>query len=91
MSDTDRVALGILRATRELGIDVPRDLSIVALSNDVRLAEEMTPKLTSVELSAETLGAEAGRILIQKMKDPSTVEQLIVYAQLIVRESTRHL
>ncbi|MBA2941488.1 LacI family DNA-binding transcriptional regulator [Paenibacillus sp. CGMCC 1.16610] len=91
VSDTDRVALGILRATRELGIHVPRDLSIVALSNDVRLAEEMSPKLTSVELSAETLGAEAGRILIQKMKDPSTVEQLIVDAQLIVRESTRSL
>ncbi|MBP1964385.1 LacI family DNA-binding transcriptional regulator [Paenibacillus aceris] len=91
VADTDRVALGILRATRELGMEVPRDLSIVALSNDVRLAEEMTPKLTSVELSAEMLGAEAGRILIQKMIDPQTVEQCIVDAQLIYRESCRTL
>lgn len=89
IADTDRVALGILRATRELGMEVPRDLSIVALSNDVRLAEEMTPKLTSVELSAETLGAEAGRILIQKMNDPSAAEQCIVQAELIFRESCR--
>ncbi|MDD9268040.1 LacI family DNA-binding transcriptional regulator [Paenibacillus sp. GCM10023248] len=89
IADTDRVALGILRATRELGMEVPRDLSIVALSNDVRLAEEMTPKLTSVELSAETLGAEAGRILIQKMNDPSATEQRIVQAELIRRESCR--
>ncbi|SDN72157.1 transcriptional regulator, LacI family [Paenibacillus sp. yr247] len=91
VADTDRVALGILRATRELGIDVPRDLSIVALSNDARLAQEMTPKLTSVELSAETLGAEAGRILIQKMLDPMTVAQHIVNAEIIYRDSCRTL
>jgi DNA-binding LacI/PurR family transcriptional regulator len=87
ITDTDRVALGVLRAARELGIDVPRELSVIALSNDATLAQEMTPKLTSVELSAERLGAEAAQILIQKMSDNEVVQQRIIEAKLVIRES----
>ncbi|NOU94217.1 LacI family DNA-binding transcriptional regulator [Paenibacillus sp. LMG 31456] len=91
ITDTDRVALGVLRAARELGIDIPGDLSVIALSNDATLAQEITPKLTSVELSAERLGAEAAQILIQKMNDLSVVQQRIIEARLVIRESCRKL
>ncbi|MFD0679876.1 MULTISPECIES: LacI family DNA-binding transcriptional regulator [unclassified Paenibacillus] len=91
ITDTDRVALGVLRAARELGIDIPEDLSVIALSNDATLAQEITPKLTSVELSAERLGAEAAQILIKKMNDLSVVEQRIIEARLVIRESCRKL
>jgi DNA-binding LacI/PurR family transcriptional regulator len=89
ITDTDRVALGVMRAARELGIDIPGELSVIALSNDATLAQEMTPKLTSVELSAEILGAEAAQILIQKMNDPGIVLQRIIEAKLVIRESCK--
>ncbi|MCU6794064.1 LacI family transcriptional regulator [Paenibacillus sp. WQ 127069] len=91
ITDTDRVALGVMRAARELGIDIPGELSVIALSNDATLAQEMTPALTSVELSAEMLGTEAAKILVEKMKDVDIVEQKIIEAKLVIRESCRLL
>ncbi|WP_248930208.1 LacI family DNA-binding transcriptional regulator [Paenibacillus hamazuiensis] len=91
VTDTDRVALGVLRATRELGVDVPGQLSIIALSNDATLAQEMSPKLTSVELFSEKLGTEAAKILIEKMSDPSAIRQKIVEAAIVFRDSCRRL
>ncbi|KIL40972.1 LacI family transcriptional regulator [Gordoniibacillus kamchatkensis] len=91
IADTDRVALGVLRAARELGIAVPDRLSLVALSNDATLAQETTPKLTTVELSAELLGAEAAHILIDKMNNIEGVHQRIVDAKLVIRESCKPL
>ncbi|UUZ84209.1 LacI family transcriptional regulator [Paenibacillus sp. P26] len=89
ITDTDRVAVGVLRAAKELGIDVPAHLSVIALSNDATLAQETTPKLTSVELSADRLGAEAAKPLVEKMSDPSVVRQTIIEAKLVFRESCR--
>lgn len=91
IADTDRVALGVLRAARELELTVPEQLSVIALSNDTTLAQETTPKLTSVELSAEILGAEAAKILIEKMNDLNVVHQRVIDAGLVIRESCRVL
>lgn len=89
ITDTDRVALGVLRAARELDIEVPGQLSVIALSNDAILAQDMNPKLTSVELSAETLGTEAAKLLIEKIGDDRVHRQIIIPAQLVVRESCK--
>jgi DNA-binding LacI/PurR family transcriptional regulator len=91
IADTDRVALGVLQATRELGLHIPEQLSIVALSDDAILSQETTPKLTSVELSAETLGSEAAKILLKKMNNPDIVQHKTVDAKLIQRESCKQL
>lgn len=87
ITDTDRVALGVLRAARELAIQVPEQLSVIALSNDAILAQDIQPKLTSVELSADKLGTEAADLLIRKIRDSRVHKQVIVQAQLVVRES----
>ncbi|MEK8131016.1 LacI family DNA-binding transcriptional regulator [Paenibacillus filicis] len=89
IADTDRVALGAMRAARELGLEIPEDLSIIALSNDAALAQETTPRLTSVELEAEQLGAEAAKLVMQMINDSNALSQKIVNTRLIVRESCR--
>ena len=89
IADTDQVALGVLRAARELGIDIPGELSLIALSNDATVALETTPKLTTVELNVRRLGTEAAKILIEKMNGSSEVCQRIIDATLILRESCR--
>lgn len=91
IADTDRVALGVLRAARELNIDVPERLSVIALSNDATVAQETTPRLTAVDQSAEFLGAEAANILIEKMNDSSIVHQRVIEAKLVIRESCSRL
>lgn len=87
IADTDRVALGVLRGARELGIQIPKELSVVALSNDHTLAQESVPRLTSVELSADKLGAEAAKVLIAQMNGVTSPQKYIIDAHLVIRES----
>jgi DNA-binding LacI/PurR family transcriptional regulator len=87
IADTDQVALGVLRAARELKVDIPGELSLIALSNDASVALETTPKLTTVELNVHRLGTEAAKLLIEKMNGSAEVRQKIIDARLILRES----
>ncbi len=90
IADTDRVALGVYHAARQLGLSIPERLSVIALSNDARLAQEMAPKLTTVDLFGEALGMEAAGLLVQLMKGTGAVERRILDARLIVRDSSRN-
>jgi DNA-binding LacI/PurR family transcriptional regulator len=87
IADNDRVALGVMRAARELKIDIPRDLSLIALSNNETLALETTPKLTSVELFPEKLGEEAAEILINIINGNLAPKQKMIPATLVIRDS----
>jgi len=89
VTDTDRVALGALQAAETLGLRIPDDVSMIALSNDAVLAQATTPRLTSVELSAESLGTEAAKMLLKTIGNPGFVERKIVAAKLVIRDSCK--
>ncbi|MFS0862124.1 LacI family DNA-binding transcriptional regulator [Fredinandcohnia sp. 179-A 10B2 NHS] len=91
IADTERVALGVLRAARESGIEIPNDLSLVALSNNETLALETTPKLTSIELYPEKLGEEAAEVLINVLNDQLAPKQKMIPAKLVVRDSCKNI
>lgn len=91
IADTDRVALGVLRAAREFGIDIPGDLSLIALSNNETLALETTPKLTSIELFPEKLGEEAAEVLINVLKEQLAPRQKMIPAKLVIRDSCKNI
>lgn len=57
------IALGVLTATRQLGIAVPAELSVCAI-HDAWFTEHAFPALTCVELPMRELGREATRALI---------------------------
>lgn len=89
ITDTDAVAVGVLRALRELALNVPEDISVVALSDD--LANALDPPLTTVNLYPERLGREAVKLLIEQIKarDLSMNTRVIVPAQIIERTSVK--
>lgn len=62
----DISALEIVKVAAELGLDVPRDLSIVGF-DDVPEASKATPALSTVRQPMQALGAEAARLLLQLM------------------------
>lgn len=69
---TDPMAtLGGLNACRELGIQVPRDLSIVGF-DDSDLRHHAFPPFTAVCQDASLLGYEAARWLVRKVRGEST-------------------
>ncbi|MGP4079269.1 LacI family DNA-binding transcriptional regulator [Pseudalkalibacillus sp. R45] len=91
IADTDRVALGVMRAARELKIDIPNDLSLIALSNNETLAREINPRLTSTELFPEKLGEEAASILITTLHDDLSPRSKIIPAKLVIRDSCKKI
>ncbi|MFG3289184.1 LacI family DNA-binding transcriptional regulator [Streptomyces sp. NPDC048179] len=84
----DELALGVLRAAREAGRDVPGDLSVVGF-DDALYAGYMHPALTTVRLDFEGLGRGAFGML-HRLLDPENAPLPPLWAEpeLIVREST---
>ena len=78
---------GVLFAASEAGLQVPRDLSVIA-GADSDLARLSHPGVTAVYWPHDVLGRAAGRFLVRRLADPATARQtLTVRAQLLVRGS----
>ncbi|BDZ60992.1 HTH-type transcriptional repressor CytR [Demequina sediminis] len=65
--DNDLTALGALRAARTRGVDVPRDLSLLAW-DDSPLCSLTEPPLSALSRDVAAYGAEAARALLATVK-----------------------
>ena len=85
---SDEMAFGALMAARELGIDVPGDVSLVGV-DDHELAAAMG--LTTVRQDVVEHGAHAAMMLLHRLAGDGThVEHETRPCELVVRQSTQH-
>jgi LacI family transcriptional regulator len=83
-----RLATGTLAAAHRLGLEVPRDLSIVGF-DDHPLAAYLRPPLTTVRMPLVELGAAAVEILLAEIDGDGAQSRLLdTPAELVVRAST---
>jgi DNA-binding LacI/PurR family transcriptional regulator len=81
--------IGVLAACKELGIAVPRDLSVIALL-DIWFCDHTNPPLTVVDMPMREMGARAVDLLLE-MIDGGARQSIVLRdppPRLIVREST---
>lgn len=71
----DVLAVGAMRRARELGIDVPRDVSIIGF-DDIELAQVANPPLTTVHVPHREMGRRAGLALAQLVKNGTALERV---------------
>jgi len=88
----DRMALGVIQALKNAGIDVPRDMSVTGFDN-LDFARKLHPTLTSIEQNPLRLMERAGALLLQQLdvsaaKDPRGAVTETVAPDLVVGEST---
>ncbi len=85
---SDAIAIGVLRAARELGLGVPDDLSVVGF-DDIDIAQHTNPPLTTVHQPIRLKGESAVRLLLSVVegRDPPT-RPIRLETRLIVRGST---
>lgn len=84
----DLLAVGVLRAASDLGLNVPLDLSVVGY-DDIHVADYLVPRLTTVSKNAVRVGREAVRQLLARIADPDLpYQKLSIPPRLIIREST---
>ena len=83
----DQMALGVLRAFHEAGIDVPEDV-LVAGFDDVPEAAFFTPPLTTVRQDFTTVGRKSIDLLVEQIAHGYSGERRSVTPELVARQSS---
>lgn len=84
----DLMAIGVITAARELGHQVPAELSIVGF-DDIALASYANPPLTTIAQPRYEMGVLAARMLLERMCEPEMpYRRRVLETSLLVRKST---
>jgi len=84
----DFLAVGALRAIKDLNLNVPEDISLFGY-DDIPLAKYLVPRLSTASKDGGKIGREATRLLLARLKNPDRpIQEIRLPARLILREST---
>ncbi len=90
LCSNDMTAIGVMRGAFELGLSVPRDLSVVGF-DDIQMAQFTTPPLTTVQIPYIEIANMAFRMLLDSVgvqcnRPPREV--CVIQSNLVLRRST---
>jgi LacI family transcriptional regulator len=84
----DYSAFGAIEAARSLGLQVPRDVSVVGF-DDIPMAIQMHPNLTTVRQQQYEMGKTVAKMVLGPLKGVEAIGGVMRYeTQLVVRAST---
>lgn len=83
----DVMAFGAMDAIKEKGLRIPQDIEIMSFNN-VPSAELTQPSLTSVDIDAFSLGYEASKLIIERIKGEDSKDKVIIPTKIMYRESS---
>ncbi len=83
----DEMAIGVLKAARDLGIAVPERLSVIGF-DDIGFSQYCEPELTTVHQPRDDIGRNAMRLLLDLLKKNQPPADQTLRTHLIVRNST---
>ncbi|GLW11015.1 LacI family transcriptional regulator [Microtetraspora sp. NBRC 13810] len=88
MCANDLIALGALHVLRRAGRRVPEDVAVAGM-DDIDLAADAWPAVTSVSLGSAERGRAAAQLLLDRLHDAGRPPQVVtVRPRLVVRAST---
>lgn len=84
---SDLMATGAYRAIRERGLRIPDDITIIGF-DDLTMAAQLDPALTTVRQPVQKIGAKAVSMLVNLLQKPGgPIEQYLIEPELIIRSS----
>ena len=87
MASNDFTAFSAMEASRDHGLEIPEDISIIGF-DDIPQARIVHPKLTTVAQPLEKMGRVAVKLLLEHIKDPSLApKHLTLNTDLVIRNS----
>ncbi|MBD0863648.1 LacI family DNA-binding transcriptional regulator [Gordonia sp. zg691] len=86
----DLMAVGAMEYCREVGLDMPADVSIVGF-DDLALSRLLTPRLTSVRQPAHDMGFRAASVLFDMIENNTPDPLSVLETSLQVRSSVSRL
>lgn len=88
----DLMALGVLWAARNAGLELPRDLSVIGL-DDIDLASKVSPSLSTIALPRREIGKMAMQMLLEMIRQgrEDQKSRVIVDTTFVLRQSTQRV
>src|SRR5215469_8303890 len=88
-SFNDTAAIGAIRAIEDVGLNCPRDISVIGF-DDIIVSEYLSPRLTTVRQPLHQMGTTAAELLVKRIQNPEAPfqDQVWFEPELVVREST---
>ena len=88
LAGNDLLALGAYDAFAERGLHCPDDISVIGF-NDMPFMDKVSPPMTTVRIPHYEIGAEAARLLLEVLEDPTRhPRSLLLPLTLVKRAST---
>jgi DNA-binding LacI/PurR family transcriptional regulator len=85
----DEIAIGVMNGIRSIGLRIPDDVSVVGFDN-IDLAREISPALTTIHVPKSWMGAIGVRLLEDRVVNPNQPKLTVsVSVQLITRETVQ--
>jgi DNA-binding LacI/PurR family transcriptional regulator len=88
----DSLAIGVFRAARKHGLDIPGKISIIGCDN-APMAEMLSPGLTTMDISAEQVGWDTADIIVSQIEGTTSEKMVnrLYRPQLVERGSVLRL
>jgi LacI family transcriptional regulator len=83
----DLVAIGALKAAKESGILIPKDVKFAGF-DDIEICKLLEPPLTSVHQPIEEMGKVAAKMLIEMVDKKANSKKYVFSPNLVIRESS---
>lgn len=88
---SDHMAIACIAALHQMKIDIPKDISVIGIS-DIEASKYLNPPLTTVAIPQQEIGEIAAEDLLSRINGNTTVpKQIFVPTRLVVRESVRRI
>lgn len=88
IAGNDLIAVGAMDAIREIGLNIPKDISIIGYDNR-DICNYIRPRLTTIDLSLVQIGRKSAELLIDLI-DGKTLDGHLIFkikGELIIRDS----
>ena len=83
----DILALALERVCTQIGLSIPKDISIIAFNNSL-YAQLTSPQLTAVDINSYSLGREAANQILNHAENPNLSATKIIIPHTIVQRSS---
>ena len=92
MCFNDLIAMGLLKALQDRGVQIPRQISVTGFDN-ITLSAFTSPALTTLDQPKRSIGEEAMRLLLTLLANSNPDESFqptrkILKGNLLIRQST---
>ena len=84
----DTAALGVIRALADLGLNVPKDVSVMGVDG-MEIGLYTTPRLSTVVQPVQEIAKQSAKVLADLMENGGPPRHVTVKAALEIRESVR--